>query len=358
MRLIVQPDDGIAPLLAGIKSAKKSVEIVIFRFDMGEIEAALRAAAKRGVFVHALIASTNRGGEQRLRKLETRLLAQGISVARSASDLLRYHNKMIIIDRQVLYLLGFNYTFLDTGHSRSFGIITKDKKLVNEAGRLFDADALRRPFKSEVDQLVVSPANARKQLGDFIKGAKKQLLIYDGKLTDPQMLKILVAQAKAGVDIESHRSPCETAPGLTDRKLSTMRLHVRAIVRDGRDVFIGSQSLRKVELEQRREAGIILRDVQIARRIIDVFESDWSSVYNAEELADQKVAAVAVTIAVKEVVREAVKEVVADFISANGSGLKQTEAVKKAVKQAAKEAVEQVAKESEPVPEQVPAAVE
>jgi len=130
VQLIIEPDDGIAPLLEGIQSAKKSIEIVIFRFDMSEIESALKAAAGRGVFVQALIASTNRGGEERLRTLETRLLAAGITVARTANDLVRYHNKLIIIDRQILYLLGFNYTFLDTGHSRSFGIITKVKKLV------------------------------------------------------------------------------------------------------------------------------------------------------------------------------------------------------------------------------------
>src|SRR5205085_4552587 len=137
-------------------------------------EAALKAAARLGVFVHALSASTNRGGEQRLRKLETRLLDAGITVARTANDLVRYHNKLIIIVRQTLFLLGFNYTFLDTGHSRSFGIVTKDKKIVNEAARLFEADTKRQAFKSELDELVVSPANARKQLAAFIKGAKKQ----------------------------------------------------------------------------------------------------------------------------------------------------------------------------------------
>ena len=46
-----------------IEKAKKSVEIVIFRFDRIEIERALEDAVKRGVFVHALIAYTNRGGK-------------------------------------------------------------------------------------------------------------------------------------------------------------------------------------------------------------------------------------------------------------------------------------------------------
>jgi hypothetical protein len=61
VKLLTQPGDGIAPLIEGIDSAKKSVEIAIFRFDRTEVESALKNAAARCVFVHALIAYTNRG---------------------------------------------------------------------------------------------------------------------------------------------------------------------------------------------------------------------------------------------------------------------------------------------------------
>ena len=71
MKLIIQPDDGVKPLVKGIKAASKSIDIVIFRFDQPEIEKALEAAVARGVAVRALIAHTNRGGEKTLRKLET-----------------------------------------------------------------------------------------------------------------------------------------------------------------------------------------------------------------------------------------------------------------------------------------------
>ena len=66
MKLITQPDDGIAPLLVAIKRAKKSIDIVIFRFDRMELEKALAAAVGRGVVVRALVAHTHRGGEKRL----------------------------------------------------------------------------------------------------------------------------------------------------------------------------------------------------------------------------------------------------------------------------------------------------
>src|SRR5579863_9735264 len=122
MKLITQPSDGPEALLAGIRNARKSIEIAIFRFDRAEIEAALKAAVGRGVAVSALIANTNRGGEINLRKLEMRLLELGASVARTADDLIRYHDKVMIIDHRALYVLSFNFTHLDIDHSRGFGI--------------------------------------------------------------------------------------------------------------------------------------------------------------------------------------------------------------------------------------------
>src|SRR5437016_9331694 len=99
MKLIIQPDDGPGPLLSAIKSAKKSLQIAIFRFDRGDIEEALKAAVADGVKVTALVADVNRGGEKKLRQLETRFLEAGITVARTADDLVRDHNKLNYIER-------------------------------------------------------------------------------------------------------------------------------------------------------------------------------------------------------------------------------------------------------------------
>jgi len=86
--LIIQPDDGLAPLLHAVAHAKNKIDILIFRFDRAELEKALEAAVGRGVVVRALIAHTNRGGEKGLRKLELKMLERGVLVARTATDLL------------------------------------------------------------------------------------------------------------------------------------------------------------------------------------------------------------------------------------------------------------------------------
>ena len=201
MKLIIQPEDSVAPLISAINNAKESIDLAIFRFDHRELDKALKAAVARGVKVNALVASVNHGGEKSLRKLEMRFLDAGITVARSADELIRYHDKIIVIDRQTLYVLSFNFTHLDIDHSRGFGIITNNKKWVAEGIKLLEADSQRIPYSSTLDSFVVSPANARKALGNFLKRAHKQLLIYDPKISDKEMIRILQERAKAGVEI-------------------------------------------------------------------------------------------------------------------------------------------------------------
>ena len=286
MKLLVQPGEGTTSLVKGISSAQKTVEIVIFRFDRREIERALKEAVERGVFVHALVAHTNRGGEKKLRKLELRLLEAGVSVARTDDDLVRYHDKLLIIDRQILYVLGFNLTHLDINRSRSFGVVTKDRRLVQEAVRLFEADTTRQEYKPECDRFVVSPVNARKQLERFIKGAKKSLLIYDLNISDAEMVRLLRDRAKAGVEIRVIGRMTSKDYKFELRQLGNIRLHTRTLIRDGTMAFIGSQSLRALELDVRREVGVIFRDAKIVNTLIKIFEEDWKSSRLAEEQKD------------------------------------------------------------------------
>ncbi|MEO8126683.1 MAG: phospholipase D-like domain-containing protein [Bryobacteraceae bacterium] len=276
MRLLIQPGSGVAPIVKGIKSARTAVQIMIFRFDRREIEAALVAAAGRGVAVHALIAYTNRGGEKNLRELEMRLLAAGVTVGRTADDLIRYHAKMMIIDKRELYVLGFNFAFMDIEKSRSFGVVTTTPKLVKEAVKLFEADAKRQPYEPSCSTFVVSPHNARQQLAAFIEGAKRELVIYDPKIADPQMQRLLDARAAAGVTIRVIGRMTRTSEQIVVHKLSQIRLHTRSMVRDGKSIFVGSQSLRTAELDARREVGIILTDAKAAGQLLKVFEDDWA----------------------------------------------------------------------------------
>jgi len=358
MKLLIQPGDGVDRLVKGINKAKKSVELVIFRFDRPEIERALVDAVERGVFVHALIAFTNRGGEANLRKLEKHFLANGITVARTAGDLVRYHGKMIVVDRKELYLLAFNFTYLDIDHSRSFALITRNAKLVAEAVRLFEADTKRQVYSAGSDRFLVSPVNARTELTRFIKHAKKQLLIYDPKVSDPAMLRLLREHKGAGVEVRiigtANRNKIQAC------ELKSMHLHTRTIIRDGQDAFIGSQSLRQLELDARREIGIIFRDSRVVRELSRTFEEDWSASGGDKAEQQLQIDDLPPSKAPKKIAKAVVKSIplsplakkVAKAISKkadvklNGKKAHETveEVVRDAVEKAAREAAEEAVK--------------
>ena len=287
VKLLIQPRDGVEPLIAAIKKARKSIELVIFRFDRRDIERALHAAVGRGVQVHALIAHTNHGGAERLRKLEQRLLAAGATVDRTGDDFIRYHGKFMIVDRATLLVLGYNYTLLDITRSRSFGIVTKTRKTVQDAITLFEADCARQPYVA-AGSLLVSPENARAQLSAFIRKAKKQLLIYDPKISDIRIVKLLKERVKAGVDVRIIGKVSSRGDDLAHQRYPGHRLHVRAIVRDGRHAFVGSQSLRKLELDKRREVGVFVKGAPIVKELIATFEGDWAETKLGREREEQR----------------------------------------------------------------------
>ena len=202
MQVITQPDDGLTPILKAIKRARKSLDIVIFRFDLPELEDALAAAIERGVAVRALIAHTNRGGEKKLRKLEDRLLKAGATLSRTANDMVRYHGKVIVVDNKRAFVLGFNFTALDIKKSRSLGLVTTNPKIVSALTKVIDADHNRVPPIVTSTRLVVSPENAREQLSNFIRGARRELLIYDANVTDDRFIAVLMQRAAAGVKVK------------------------------------------------------------------------------------------------------------------------------------------------------------
>lgn len=361
-RLLIQPDAGVDPIVKAIDKSKERIEILIFRFDRTEIEEALVRAVARGVVVQALIAWTNHGGERNLRLLETRLLAAGVTVSRTASDLARYHGKMLIVDRKELYLLAFNFTSLDIDSSRSFGVVTTAPELVQEAVSLFEADASRQPYKPALNTFLVSPLNARPELAAFIEGAQKELLIYDTCLGDPQMARLLEERGRAGVKIRLIGNLKRPSSHITCFALPTLRLHTRTIIRDGADVFIGSQSLRALELDGRREVGLILSDRKVVKEVAQVFESDWKAVGETGEegkrqtLRGDKLAKKVAKAMTKElpplgeVIESVSSELPPQSVSLQGIDLEALEeTVRAAVKSAVKDSIQEAAGRT-PVP--------
>ena len=175
----------------------------------------------------------------------------------------------------------------------------------------------------------------------LIGRAKKELLIDHRKIDDTGRVPALNERAKNGVDVRVIGSLGKKGEHLQVRPLSGFRLHTRTIVCDRREAFVGSQSLRKAELDARREVGLIVRDKKVVSGLLDTFEADWGA--KASDAAGQSTPreikkALKATVVKLSPLDPLVKEAVDDVVQQDGPGLTVTE-VKKTVEKAVKEAV-------------------
>src|SRR4030095_3766996 len=112
--------------------------------------------------------------------------------------------------------------------------------------------------------------------------------IYDAQISDNLILRVIQDRARAGVEIRVIGKIEKSVQGVESRKLYDMRLHVRAMIRDGGTAFVGSQSMRKLELDGRREIGLIVNDSRIAKKMAAVFEAAWALALANGRAADKE----------------------------------------------------------------------
>ncbi len=118
-------------------------------------------------------------------------------------------------------------------------------------------------------------------------------------------------------------------------------------------MFVGSQSLRKAELDSRREVGVIVRDSKVVSRVVNTFEADWGAKDTAETIQDtpqvlkKKLKDMVEKLSpLNPMVKEAVQEVVSKKGSAGLNKKDVKETVEKAVKEAVRERVQEMLNES------------
>src|SRR5262249_60602263 len=111
-------------------------------------------------------------------------------------------------------------------------IATKHRTSVQEALRLFEADCMRRPhIPSPRSRLVVSPVSARRALERFLRSARRDLAIYDLRIRDPTMVRILQERSKKSVRVRVIGKAGKLNGPIEVRTLTGPPLHVRALLR-------------------------------------------------------------------------------------------------------------------------------
>ena len=293
--LIVQPDDGIAPVLQFLRSATEEILVKQFTFDHPAILEEVLAQHKRGIRVRVMLNGVKSTGERINDNTFATLEAAGIPVSWSCPDFVVTHEKSVIVDRKRLLLATFNFMEKYFSHTRDYGLIVADGGAAAQLGACFDSDWDRVAFQPQHShRLAWSPGNARSLVCDLIDQAASSIDIQHPKFAEPVVFERIHAALTRGVHV---RVLCGGKHGLHQpdlmssfalwrlfrdlggklHKQTNLRSHAKLILVDGAKALVSTQNLDQPAFDTRREVGIVVDDANVARQIASVFESDWGT---------------------------------------------------------------------------------
>jgi phosphatidylserine/phosphatidylglycerophosphate/cardiolipin synthase-like enzyme len=288
LTLITEPDDGMTPILAAIKNASTSVDLVIYELQDQDVENALAAAAGRGVSVRVILNGGYYGAGSTINQPAfSYLQSHGVHVKWSPKYFALTHQKTLIIDGTTTYLMTFNFTPKYYKKSRDFGIEDSDPQDVSAIEKTFNADwNSTKEIPENGDDLIWSPGSEQVLLA-MITSAHSTLLVSSEELTDVVIINALAAAAGRGVKVyvlmtdnkKWHSAFSQLkAAGVQVRVYAArapLYIHEKIIIVDGIQAFVGSENLTSSSLEKNRELGLLISTPTIVQKIAEIFTSDW-----------------------------------------------------------------------------------
>ncbi len=252
-RLLVEPEDGRAPIMDVIAGARDNIRLTIYEITdlhsvtpqsppapVAGIAQALIEKAKSGVSVRVIVDQAQYGGtsttDAQVRQTVAALRSAGVDVKTSSTGFCFTHQKSFVVDgptaanpflRGTAIIMSLNLMPGYFSGTRDYAVVTGNPGVVGEISRVFDSDfalvgtatcsaahfasetapppsASDTPPLSEPD-LVWSPVSAKPKLRQLIGSAKKSLVLTTEELTDSdmtcQILEVARSAARPAVRI-------------------------------------------------------------------------------------------------------------------------------------------------------------
>lgn len=297
LTLVVQPDDGRAPVLDAFNNAQTSIDLMIYLLSDRDVITALKNAVLRGVAVRVMLEQnpccSNDNTMQRTvfgELQEARVQMQWTNPAFRLT-----HAKMAVVDGNIALIMSQNLTKTAFSFNREAGIVDRDPTDIAALEALFVADWGRTPYTPSDPTLVIANTNARQKFLTLIGGATKSLAIESEEMQDPGIVDALIAAQKRGVAVRyiGATTPAGTttpqrddnaagrkrltAGGASVRLLAAPYVHTKTVVADGIVAFVGSENFSAASLDTNREIGILTTDTAIIGRLTSVFTKDWAA---------------------------------------------------------------------------------
>ncbi len=174
-RIIVEPSDKGAALVAAIRAAKKSVHVTMYMLTSNAVIDALVAQKQAGKDVRVLLNKTfpPPQGNTNYTTYGT-LKNAGIDVRYAPATFTYTHEKCVIVDATEAWIMTMNTTDSSPTDNREYLVVDTDARDVAEAEAIFGADMDAKAI-TPTGKLVVAPTNAKDRLLALINGATKTI---------------------------------------------------------------------------------------------------------------------------------------------------------------------------------------
>jgi len=128
--LIIQPLNGITPVLSMIQGAVKSIDLVMYELEDTQIENALIVAEKHGIAVRVLLNEGYYGAQPSTSSAAAYQYLQsgGVSVQWAPAYFALTHQKTLVVDGNQAIIMTFNLTPQHYGTDRDFGVVDQNQK--------------------------------------------------------------------------------------------------------------------------------------------------------------------------------------------------------------------------------------
>ena len=284
--LYVLPDDGVEPLIREIDAAACTVDLSVYLLSDPLVIDGLARASDRGVEVRVMLEEHPYGGGGNQDDIRDELIAHGIEVRWSGSQLRFSHAKFLVIDAAVAVIMNQNLTPSAFTSNREFAVMTTIPEVVLQAQEVFDRDWDHEDINDPPGPLILSPSNSRQRLVDIINGADSSIQFYAEIIRDEEIADSLKAALGRGVRIQLivDRSidgqmrgllADLASEGLEIRESSALYIHAKLMIVDGDLAVVGSQNPTPTSLDQNREVSMVTDDDLVVDRASMIFGRDW-----------------------------------------------------------------------------------
>jgi cardiolipin synthase len=287
-RIIVEPSDKGAALVAAIKAAKKSVHVTMYMLTSNAVIDALVAQKQAGKDVRVLLNKTfpSPQGNSNYATYGT-LKNAGIDVRYAPATFTYTHEKCVIVDGTEAWIMTMNTTDSSPTDNREYLVVDTDSGDVAEAEAIFAADMDAKAI-APTGKLVVAPTNAKDRLLALINGATKTIDLEGETFSDDQLAAAIIARATAGVKVRIVLSD-ETPTAAQSQSVSQFKaakipivsrsaptIHAKTIVVDGALAYVGSENFTYNSLVNNRELGVILSATAEIAKITTTITTDFT----------------------------------------------------------------------------------